>query len=238
MDPNDLTPEHGTEQPQEEAITPQEPPIDPAPAEEQAPLDPENDPNSVEFWKKKATAQGQENIVLSRKLEDATRPKELTNQPTDSDLRAAFPEWEVMTENERSLARRTFATERLTTSILQEREQEKATQRWNTELELTIAQKPALQGKEQAFKEFANKPTHRGAPLETLVSAFLFEASSTPTPTRPTPRTPGLESGTGGPKTPEKPKLLSGEELKNLRQSDPAAHRKYILEHDVSQLEL
>jgi hypothetical protein len=88
-------------------------------------------------------------------------------------------------------------------------QQEKADRRWNTDLELTIAQKPALQGKEQAFKEFAKKPTHRGTPLETLVSAFLFESSSNPSPTPAPTSPPGLLPSNGGPRGPEKPTVLS-----------------------------
>jgi hypothetical protein len=167
MDPkdNDLTPELGTEQPQEEALNPQEQ-NDQAPAEDQKPaLDPEDDPERIEFWKKKATTQGQENIVVTKKLEDATRPKELTNEPTDSELQAAFPEWELMTDTEKRLARETSKATRIASSIQQERLEEKAKAAWNTDLELTIASNPTLQGKEQAFKDFANKPTRRGVDL-------------------------------------------------------------------------
>jgi hypothetical protein len=237
MDPQkDLTPEQGTEQPQVEAQTPQEQPaIDPAPAQQQPPVDPENDPNSVDFWKKKATAQGQENIILSKRLEEATRPKELTKEPTDSDLQAAFPEWEIMTDTEKRLARETFTAKRIASSLQQKENQREAERQWMTDLELAIAKNPSLLGKEQAFKDFAKKPTHRGAPLETLVSAFLFESSSLPPSTPvPTPSAPGLLPGNGGPREAEKPKLLSATQLKTLRETDDKAYREYIATHDVS----
>jgi hypothetical protein len=219
--PETVTPQPASE-PTVPPITPTEPPADPAPQ-----------PIDYETKFKESTREAQ---ILAAQLEaeKAKSRKELTNEPTDSDLQAAFPEWDVMTDTERKLARRAFATERLTTSLLTEREQEKAAQRWNTDLELTIAQKPALQGKEQAFKDFAKKPTHRGAPLDVLVSAFLHESSSRPPSTpAPTPQ-PGLLPGNGGPREAEKPKLLSGAELKQLRETNAKAYTEYIRTHDIA----
>jgi hypothetical protein len=205
-------------------ITPNEPPADPAPQ-----------PIDYETKFKESTREAQ---ILAAQLdaERAKSRKELTNEPTDSDLRAAFPEWDYMTDTEKALGRRTFAIERISTTLHQEREQEKAERRWNTDLELTIASNPSLQGKEQGFKEFAKKPTHRGAPLETLVSAFLFESSSNPSPVPPPPPQPGLLPGVGGPREAEKPKLLSGAELKQLRETDDKGYREYISTHDLSDI--
>lgn len=212
-----------TPQPESEPTVPPTP--EPAPAAD--PID----------YKEKFTQSAREAQVLAAQLEQERQKnarRELTTEPTDSELLAAFPEWEIMTDTEKRLARETFTTKRIASSLHQEREQEKAERQWNTDLELTIAQNPSLQGKEMAFKEFAKKPTHRGAPLATLVSAFLFESSSIPsaTPT-PTPQ-PGLEPGNGGPRGPEKPQLLSADQLKQLRESDEKAWREYISTHDVS----
>ncbi len=235
-----------TENPNPELRTDEQPePVTPQPVSEPtAPAEPETtlsvDPatQSIDYETKFKESAREAQILAARLAEFENPPrKELTNEPTDSDLQAAFPEWEIMTDTEKTLARRTFATERLTASLHEEREQEKAAQRWNTDLELTIASKPALQGKEQAFKEFAKKPTHRGAPLETLVSAFLFESSSNPSPISPPTPAPGLLSGNGGPREIEKPKLLSGAELKQLRETDEKGYKEYVKTHDISQID-
>lgn len=219
---------------QTEPVTPQpvsEPTVPPT-TENTPPADPAPQPIDYET-KFKESAREAQILAAQLEAERAKTRKELTNEPTDSDLRTAFPEWDYMTDTEKALGRRTFATERIATSLHKEHEETKAAQRWNTDLELTIASKPALQGKEQAFKEFAKKPTHRGAPLETLVSAFLFESSSNPSPSpTPTPQ-PGLLPGNGGPRETEKPKVLAGPDLATLRQTDPKAYREYIMTHDV-----
>lgn len=225
---------------QPEPVTTPQPASEPTvPPNTQTP--PPADPVPPIDYEKKFGESTRENQILAAQLEQErlkNARRELTTEPTDSELLAAFPEWDLMTDTEKRLARESFAAKRISSTLFAEREQEKAERQWNTDLELTIAQNPSLQGKELAFKEFAKKPTHRGAPLGTLVSAFLFESSapsstpaSTPAPTEPQP---GLPGGNGGPRGTEKPKLLTGEELKQLRETDEKAWREYITTHDVS----
>src|SRR5258707_518255 len=78
-------------------------------------------------------------------------------------------------------------------------------------LDSAIAANTDLQGQEQQFKEYASKPSHRGAPAQVLVDAFLHKSTSTPTPKS----TPGsvLERGSGGPKDSVKPHKYSTEEM-------------------------
>jgi hypothetical protein len=222
--PEPVTTPQPVSEPTVPPTTPTTPPADPAP-----PID----------YEKKFAESTREYQILQAQLDEERQKnarRELTTEPTDSELQAAFPDWDIMTDTEKRLARETSKANRIASTLQQEREQEKAERQWTTDLELTIAQNPSLQGKELAFKEFAKKPTHRGAPLGTLVSAFLFESSSTPSPTpAPTPQ-PGLLPGNGGPRVPDQPKLLSGDELKQLRQTDEKAYKEYIRTHDITQL--
>jgi hypothetical protein len=229
-------------EPETPETTPQ-PESEPAVPPTKSNVPPEAPADPVDYERKFAEST-RENQILAAQLEQERQRnarRELTNQPTDPELQAAFPEWDLMTDTEKRLARTSFTAQRLASSVHQDREQEKADRQWNTDLELTIAQNPSLQGKELAFKEFAKKPTRRGAPLETLVSAFLFEASkvpsSTPSPTpAPTGPTEALPSGNGGPRSPDKPKLLTATELKNLRETNERAYREYVSTHDVSDM--
>jgi len=233
VDPNlpletETQPETETPQPESEPTVPETPADEPAADAGEPEID----------YKAKFAESTREAQILAAQLEAERRrnSQELTNEPTESDLQAAFPEWEMMTDTEKTIARRTFKAERTASSLQQKDEEREAQSRWNTDLEMTIAANPSLLGKEQAFKTFANKPTHRGAPLETLVSAFLFESSSLPSAPRPTPK-PGLLPGNGGPRGSDKPKLLSGEELKTLRQTDTNAYREYVKTHPMSEFE-
>ncbi len=190
----------------------------------------------MEFWKEKATHQGQENIVLSQKVKEYEARRDLTNDPTDSELQAAIPDWDLLEPWQKKVAKDAFIARRTSDQLLLEREEQKAQTKWNADLEFVIARNPSLLGKEQAFKDFAGKPSRRGVEPDILVSAFLHQAYATAPKPRPATPQPGLESGTGGPKTPEKPKQLSGAELKQLRETDDKAYREYIRTHDVADL--
>jgi hypothetical protein len=230
-DPN-LLPE--TDEQPEPVTTPQpesEPTVPETPATE-----PAADPEPEIDYKAKFAESTREAQILAAKLEEERRKnsQELTTKPTDSDLQAAFPEWEYMSEPEKRSARMAFNADRTAKAITQEREAEKAERRWQTDLELFVAANPDLEGKAREFQDYAQKPTHRGVALDVLKKAFLFEApASAPTPT---PK-PGLLPGNGGPRGPEKPKLLSGDELKQLRQTNEKAYKEYIRTHDITQID-
>lgn len=224
-------PEPRTEE-QPETVTPPQPEIEPA----VPPVDPNTPPADPPIdYEKKFSESTRENQILQARLTEAEKArKELTNEPTDSELQAAFPEWEYMSEPERRSARFSFEASRTARQLAAEREAEKSETRWKSDIEAAIIANPDLEGKEREFAEYANKPTHKGAPMQTLVEAFLYKSGKSPAPA---PR-PGLEPGNGGPKVPEKPKLLTPEDLKTLRENDPDAYRTYVATHDLSQLDI
>jgi hypothetical protein len=217
-----------TPQPVSEPTVPPTPPLEPAADPAQPPID----------YEKKFAESTREAQILAAQLE-AERAKsarrELTNEPTDSDLRAAFPEWEYMSEPEKRSATMAFKADRRSAQLEAEREAEKAERSWQNDLELAVAAHPELGAKAREFKDYASKPSHRGAPVDVLIKAFLHD---TPAPPPATPSTPALEQGNGGPRTIEKPKLISPEELKTLRESDPNGYREYVKNHDLSQLDI
>jgi hypothetical protein len=185
-----------------------------------------------EELKKKFGASTTENQVLQARLtvEENAR-KELTKEPTDSDYRTAFPTWDVMSDTEKDLARRTFGAERIGRSAAQLAQELQAERSLATSIELAIASNNALQGKEQAFRQYASKPQYKNVPMDVLVDAFL-QKNPSPTPT-PTPK-PGLEPGSSGPRITEKPKTLTGDELLALRTSDYKTYVEYLRTHDIN----
>jgi hypothetical protein len=203
--------------PQEIENNPAQPPAAPA-----APID----------YEKKFAESTRENQILSARLAaEEQKRQELTKEPTDSELRTAFPSWDLMSDTEKDLARRTIGAERAAKNATQFAEEQKQERSWNTSIELAASSNPALQGKEQAFSQFASKPQYRGVSMDILVDAFLQRSAPAPAPAT-TPR-PGLEPGNGGPRTPEKPQTLSAEQLKLLRTSDPKEYEKYLKTHDI-----
>lgn len=174
-------------------------------------------------YEKKFAESTRENQILQARLKDQEPRRELTNQPTETELKAAFPSWEFMSETEKELARGQLMTRRTADAALAAQQKRDEDEKWNNSLEFAITSNPDLSGKEREFKEFASKPTHRGAPVDVLVAAFLHRSTSTPKP-KTTPRQV-LEPGSGRPKDPVKPKKVTLEEAKVIRETD---YKRYM----------
>jgi len=196
-----------------------------APAEPSQPTPPEPD------YKEKFSQSTRENQLIveeNKALKAQLAERNLTKEPTDSELQAAFPAWEAMSETERSLARRTLAAERIAGNAVSSLDEIKAERSWNTTIEVAIASNNALQGKEREFRQYASR--YKNTSMDVLVPAFLQSQGAAQRASNPTPgpARPSLLPGTGGPKTPDKPKKLTADELRTLRKTDEKAYTAYI----------
>lgn len=201
------------------------PPVATPPEEPATPTTPSVD------YEKKFSESTRENQLLQEKLKALEQAGEdLTKEPTDSDSKAAFPEWDALDDFQKGVARRAYNAERLAAASAKKADDLTQKDSWSTSIELAVSSNSALQGKEQAFRQFAAKPQYRGVPMELLVDSFLQKNPSAPA--SPTPR-PGLEPGNGGPRTPEKPHQLSADDLATLRKTDEKAYMEYVRTHDI-----
>jgi hypothetical protein len=188
---------------------------------------------TVDFWKQKfADSSREAQLLVEAEKQRQAAQQESTKEPTDSDLRTAFPEWDLMSDTEKRLATRTLGAERIAGNAAHTAQELQAERSWNTSIELVLASNTALQGKEQAFRQYASKPQYKGVPMEVLVDAFLQKNGSAPAPT-PKPSAPTLLTGNGGPRTPEKPQHISATDLAALRKSDEKAYMDYVRTHDI-----
>lgn len=206
----------------------------PAPANQPPTPPPAPKPEeTVDYWKTKFSESSREAQLL-REAETARKKaeQELTKEPTDSELKAAFPEWDALDDFQKRTAREAFEAKRIAATAAKRSEELAAKDSWNTSIELAVSSNPSLQGKEQAFRQFALKPQYRGVPMELLVDSFLQKTgAAAPTPTPPAPAQepkPGLLPGNGGPRTPDAPKKLSAEELKRIRETDTKRYMELV----------
>lgn len=201
------------------------------PQPEVTPAEPKPTAPQVDYEKKFAESTRENQLLRERIAAEERVRQEQTKEPTDSEYRAAFPEWDALDDSQKADKRRIYNAERAALRAQQGIQELKDERSWNTSIELAIAANSALQGREQAFRQYASKPQYRNVPSDVLVDAFLGKNAS-PEPSKPTPR-PGLETGTGGPKTPEKPRTLDGDQLRALRKTDEKAYVEYIRTHDI-----
>ena len=216
-----------TATPQTEEVTPEASPE----AEEVETPAQEPQPPQVDYQKKFKESAREAQIIAEKAKQAQARLQHLTsnNTPTEDELRQAYLNWDLMNDVEKDVYRRLFVSEkknaRLEHTVLDWLEQ----QQWEKDFSAVLKSNPALREKEEDFKTYCYKPTHKNVPLDVLVKSFLFEIKEdAPAPaSRPT-----LQRGSGGPK-PEVKTKLSAEDADLIRRTDPKKFRDLIMEGKI-----
>lgn len=211
-------------------------PTVPEPAQPVTPTAPAPVPE-IDYKKKFSDSTRRNQIVESQFKELQKVLGDITKQeiPTDEEMVALVPDWEYLTDREKNGERKLIVLERRQnhmlntfTSIANETET-------YSQLEAFVGTEPRLKGKETDFYEFATDPRNKGASMEVLVNAFLFETTpivdTTPVVT-PVPEVPpSLERGNPSGNMPPIPtgnQEMSEDELKLLRTTDPRKYNEMI----------
>jgi hypothetical protein len=174
--------------------------------------------------KDKFVASQRESILNNERVKVAeSRIEQLTKQdsPTDEAMRQLYPEWDNLDEyNKRVLVRQeTIAMQNA--RMISEQQELRDRQRLDDELDNVVDTNPKLKGKEAEFKRFARNPKNRGIAVDVLAKAFLYDGSDDESvPPAPVSKSAALPTGSGGPREPLKPKKISLEEAKIIRQTD------------------
>jgi hypothetical protein len=219
MDPENKPPE-----PPKGSI-PQQPQIpgpEVTPTPVQTPVPPQED-----FEEKFRQSSREANNLVAAKRQTEERLKQLTNiNITENELRALYPDWDSMNEIEKRAFRETALANKKANQALDLATNMMEQQQWAADFARTLKANPALAGREEAFKEYCYKPSHKSVPIDVLVKSFLFDVQITNIPTPALPA-PGLERGSGGPRETGNGEM-NEEQLGLLRTSSPEAYRKAI----------
>lgn len=179
-------------------------------------------------YKQKYRESTRESQVLSsknRKYNEAVDEAAGLPEPTDEEMSLASPDWDVLSDFEKRIAKDTELNKRRFDLIHKASLVGKDIAAWNDKVDgyvddpKTLIANPELEGKQEEFKIFASKQTRRGAPLEDLVKAFLFDVEKT---AKPVNKGSMFPSGSAGPATPDdgKPKKISASEAINIRKNN------------------
>jgi hypothetical protein len=200
---------------------------DPAPTEQTPPAPQPTPPGFVP--KDKFVASGRESILNAERVKAANAQiEQLTKQdtPTDEAMRKLYPEWDQLDEYNKRVLIRQEALAMQTANTQAKQLEIEARQKLEDQLDDVVDNSefaPKLKGKEMEFKRFARNPKNRGIAAETLAKAFLFDAEDeTPVPT---PMAEALPAGSGGPRGDLKPKKISIEEARKIRETD---YKRYV----------
>jgi hypothetical protein len=168
----------------------------------------------------------------------------LTKQdtPTDEAMRGLYPEWDNLDDYNKRVLIRTETIAMQNAATRKEQQEIIARQKLEDEVE-SIMDDPKfikLKGREAEFKRFALKPANRGLSAEVIAKAFLFDADeeAPQVPADPQPKTrEALPTGSGGPRTPLKPKKISIEDAAEIRKTDYKRYKELVDADAIEELE-
>jgi len=226
------------ETPETPAPEPEQPevPETPKPEEPETPEQPKETPEEEKDRLKKenkaSAREAQKIYAKNRVLNQAIIDAEGMPEPTEEELQKEYPDWDVMSDVERSLAKETVVSRNWRSKIKDASDQASKIEKWNESVETftddpkTLVENPDLEGKTEEFKEFATKSENNSVPFKILIGAFLHEQSTK----KVEHKGKMFEEGNGGPN--DKPQPTSGkislEEAGKLRQTDYAKYKEYL----------
>jgi len=235
------------EDPPQDPPTPPTPPADPTPPPDDNPSpsvpddteDEEEDdkPKGDKDLKKKLSDSSREALILhtkNKKINEAIETASNLPEPTEEELKEKYPNWEEMDETTQQLARDAFISSRRFAVIADATKEFKNLDQWVSHVDefvddpQTLIRYPALEGKVEDFREFASKPSRKGADFPDLIAAFMWQVHENKPPKKNGKQ---IEPGSGGPPgRPVAPKdgKISLDEAAQLMKTDYKKYKAYL----------
>lgn len=183
-------------------------------------------PGEVDYKKKfsESSREAQVQGFKNKEIQTAVDAAAQIPDPSEEDLKVAYPTWEEMTETEQMLAKDNLLNKRRFELVHEATEKFKKVDEWTEQVDTytgdpkTLIAHPELEGKVEEFKQFVSKPSRRGIDLEDLVLAFGGEQAKIVPVVH---KGQMFEQGSSG-TLPDKPKddKISLEESKILQKSN------------------
>ena len=196
---------------------------------------PTNQP-PVEERYRQSTIEAQVLTAKQKKFNQTVKDAANLPEPTEEELRAEYPDWDVMDDTAKKLAKKSLMNERRFGMVVTAVEEGRKIDEWTKKVDdfvATAITKPEfarLTGKEEEFKSFCMKPTRRGVDLEDLAKAFLHDATDTPAPRK---KGSLLEPGSGGGTPINTEESMDENQLAQLRTKDQKTYNRLIKEGKI-----
>jgi len=197
-----------------------------------------DDEKGVEYWKNKFTESSREAQVLAereketkRKLEEATKPKEVT----DDLMKQKYPDWDSYDDGVKAALKNTVVQDQKITALEQGQSEYLNERKWQSQIDGFLAEndeteKISIKDKD-AFKKYCNKPERKGMNLDILAAAFAYEVGTT-APAKPEKKKGSmLETGSGQGATQKHKtdkKEYTADDAKMLRQNNPKEYERLV----------
>lgn len=155
---------------------------------------------------------------------------------TDDDVQKEYPDWELMSDTEKKLARNDVLNKKRFDMLEKVTEESKNITVWHEKVDTfaddpkTLIDNPDLEGKIDEFKIFATKSSRRGVDFDTLVSSFLWTEEKTKLKNKGAM----FPTSTGGQKgKPQVSDKISMEQAKTLRDTNYNEYKRLLRENKI-----
>lgn len=134
---------------------------------------------------KESTREAQILHNKNEKLSKAVIESSKVSEPTQEEIIAEYPDWDVMSETEQKLAKKALIADKRLRVLDEIAKDTQDASVWNAKVDQfvddpkVLIANPDLEGKEEEFRIFASKKSRRGVDFEILVSSFLYDVSKT-----------------------------------------------------------
>lgn len=202
---------------------------------------PEDKPKKKVDYKEKFIASSVEGNILytkNKQIADAIAKASEVAEPTEEEMIALYPDWEVMSDFERKMAKKDEKNTRKLDAIEEATRDFKDIDAWTKKVDdfladpQTFIDSPELEGKEEEFRIFSTKPTRRGIDFEDLVASFSYMTGK-----EVKPKAKGSMFPTGSPGINERPQPKSDKitivEARRLRVTDYKKYLQYVRESKI-----
>ena len=171
-----------------------------------------------------STREAQVLYAKNKKTNEILEKASALPEPTEDELTHQYKDWDVMSDFEKTMAKEAFIGARYRKFISDGTKEFKDIDAWGEGVEKftdnpeTLIKYPQLEGKTEAFKDFALKPTRRGVDFNDLVAAFSYQVTQD---VKPKSKGAMFEKGTGGhAEVAPKSDKLSPEQGRTLRETN------------------
>lgn len=187
---------------------------------------------------KESTREAQRLYRNNAQINSAIKEANELPEPTEADLQAEYPEWDIMSDVEKRLSTETLINKRFRDHINQASLQQRSVDEWADKVEKfvddpkTLIDFPDLEGKVEKFKAYAGDKKLVGTDYSVLIGGFLYKES------REQVKHTGkmLETGQGGDKKPAKPidDKISVADSAKLRDTDYNKYRELLKQGKIA----
>jgi hypothetical protein len=190
---------------------------------------------SVEERYKQSTQEAQILHNKNKKFSETVEKAAKIPEPTEEEMKNAYPDWDVMSATEQKLAKESVMHKKKFDMIHGVVLEGKKVEEWAEEVDSflikAITQYPSLDGKEEQFKRYCMKESRRGVDFDILVNAFLNLVSTT----KP-PRKKGSLFSTASGGKPDKKKqeqYIDEKQAAILRKNDQKTYNRLVREGKI-----